>query len=315
MHRCTRVLLVVVPLIASTLRALADDYPPPIVPEAAKAPLVANLLRGKTFEATGFPPDVWGYGLFERETPRWCEAALESFRNQTEVVHIEPITRAERYSDPVFKPWQSRCPNLAMNATLLGYEVARDPADARRLIYADVTPKGTGEILFGTRNFTLYKVDIDNDARNGEEMVFFSERAYSSRAAVEHHPQLWRPPADRNWNDILPPEEIGDDFVYYTGSDVARPYLPSYNLLDFDRCTIENGLSLEPRFDHETGRSLPNLSGIVRYQGRYYLYEVDGDEPRDPPSISFSLYRLLRARGEARVESICWMREVHPNGN
>jgi hypothetical protein len=42
--------------------------------------------------------------------------------------------------------------------------------------------KYASEISYGTKNFKLYKVDIDNDPRNGEEYLFYDQH-YEPRKA------------------------------------------------------------------------------------------------------------------------------------
>jgi hypothetical protein len=310
MRRCC-VLLAAVALFASTPRALADDYPPPVVPEAAKAKLIANLLRGRVFQAKDMGPGY--YGSVERVTPGWCEAAFDAFRKQNGIVHVEPIARAERYDDPVFKTWQSRCPTLAMNASVAGYEITTAPNSPTITVYKKVVPQGA-EIGYGTRNFMLYRVDLDNDPHNGEELIFYSERVYSSLDAPRQDPNLpLDAPEGRNWNDILPPQSVSDELILRLQS--ANLDGPFYNLLDLDHCGSDAIVHVEPRFDYLQRLPLANFSGIVGYQGRYYEYRIDRYF-RDPEApYNFSLDRLVRTEEKPELESVCWMQETPPKKN
>jgi hypothetical protein len=132
------------------------------------------------------------------------------------VVHLRPLATADRYGDPVFAPWQRRCPALAFNARL---EPSLGASPHRRL-------------AFGRTGFALYEVDADNDPATPPNVVFRSESFYDYWPLVLSDPHLpdRMPPADRNWNDIVPPESVAVE------GGASRE--AGYALIDLDRCRV-----------------------------------------------------------------------------
>ncbi|HEX9810528.1 MAG TPA: hypothetical protein VGA88_00350, partial [Burkholderiales bacterium] len=98
------------------------------------------------------------------------------------------IVTAENYNDWALKPYQSKCPGLRMDRSfqLTGTDIAsggmpKDDADAEARAIS---------ITVGERNFQLFKVDIDNNPKNGQEYVLYYEGRHEEKSDTRH-------PADR----------------------------------------------------------------------------------------------------------------------
>jgi hypothetical protein len=163
---------------------------------------------------------------------------------------------------------------------------------------------------FGAGAFKLFEVDIDNDPANGVETIFYSEHFYwywPVMARREARPGL--PPAERNWNDILPPETVPTDLLR-DGE--------TYAVLDLRQCRVNDQDDVVAGGGY--GAALPSgersLSGIIRYDGRNFLYnfnvgqaamtqtEIDlGEQPRFAYSVSLTAVARMDDRWD--TERLC----------
>jgi hypothetical protein len=262
--------------LAIDLPTRADDQLPSIAPEAAKAAALTALMRGKRFEPMDhYVEERWRSAMGE-PLPQWCQRFFDDFRTQRNVSHIEPLARAQRYGDPVLRPWQDRCPTLALNEISVGKILKSDrfkwgikeaDSNAEALWSGGMLPN----YEFGVGAFKLFEVDIDNDPADGVETLFSSERYYwywPVMAQRESRPGL--PPVDRNWNDILAPETVPPDLIR-SGQ--------SYTVLDFRGCRVSSQNDVVGGGSNGTGPAGErSLSGIIRYAGRNFLYNVDVEQ-------------------------------------
>jgi hypothetical protein len=255
------------------------DYPPPVAPEAAKAPLTRELFRTRpltplyaaqyealspgmlaAFDAAVMPGRAAG------ETPEvWCDGFFADFANQSNIVHIEPAARSGRYADPVFKPWRDSCPTTSFNREYYGPLLGE-------FDYLPLPPIPDGNDVhdytytYGARNFRLFEADIDNDPGNGMETLFYSEGIYDHWEAVAMLKlRVEAPSSERDWNDVLPPEQIPNKLLSAEGR---------YQLLDQNDCdnkmVTPTGISTRRAF-YPAGET---YNGIIRYKGSVYIYQV-----------------------------------------
>jgi hypothetical protein len=284
----------------------ADEPEVPMAPEAAKAAELVEFMRGKRFEPTGHHVEERWRNAVGEPLAQWCQRFLDDFRAQRNISHIEPVARAQRYGDPAFRPWQDRCPTLAMNGISEG-KIYRD--DRSTWGINEVDPQAEtlwwGGMLpnyqFRVGAFKVFEVDVDNDAANGVETIFYSERFYwywPVMAQREARPGL--PPTGRNWNDLLPPETVPMNLLR-NGE--------TYAVLDLQQCRINNGHNIFGGAHGAAPSSERGLSGIIRYDGRNFLYdfnvgqaamtqtEIDlGEAPRFGYSVSLSAVARIRER-------------------
>lgn len=110
----------------------------------------------------------------------FCKAFYEDFKKQANIVHIQPIVKAEKYDDPVFRPYQQNCPKLQMHKhygfeprdmQLGGPPESEEEAEAR-----------AREISTGLKNFQLFWIDINNNPKDGEEYLFYYEGEFEKRS-------------------------------------------------------------------------------------------------------------------------------------
>lgn len=313
MRCCVLVLLIAISLITSTRLVAAEDYPSAIVSEAAKGRLLATLLKDRTFMGTTLHPlpedevVLERLGIREAGGSDFCQDALYAMRTQEDITYIEPVARADRYDDPVFKPWQDRCPALALNEVPdFPFGVGRQEKPA----ILDSTPglSKLDDTHYGTRNFQLYVVDLDNDPANGAETIFYGEREYSYwNAVVQMGLPLVPPPGDRNWNTILPPQNAPETLDFGPST---------YSLLDLEQCrTSEVAAVMDAYLDKEGPPRQENFTGIVRYKGHNFIYQLWNDSRYPKLHYSFELLAMHRYQGKPFSLPICLMGEARPAKN
>ncbi len=243
--------------------AQAAEAPPPEA-EAAKAKIVARILEGREFEL-----------LTERDADV-CLPLLEALRAGGAVLEfVEPIVRAEYYHDEALLPYRAMCPGMELNKRT---ELRGDPFvdNVRGLPEAEryEAIEATARIYFSTRNFKLYRVDLDDDPTNGEEYVFYGERQYIRDDVIPLYLRYEEIPRPVDWNDILHPENVPAVAQFYNGQ---------YTVLDLDRCerlAIRN--TYDP-YDYVAGHAEDNHNAIIRLQGRYYILQLLEDRPKSLP--------------------------------
>ncbi len=232
--------------------------------EAAKAEIVARILEGRDFE------------LFGERDPAMCFPLPDALRaGGAAVEYVEPIVRAEYYHDEALLPYRALCSGMELNkrAERRGDPIVDDlsgPSEAERYDAIEATAR----IYFSTRNFKLYRVDLDDDPTNGEEYVFYGERQYIRDNVIPLYLRYEKIPRSVDWNDILHPEDLPGDAEFHNGQ---------FNILDLDRCerlAIRN--TYDP-YDYVAGHAEDNHNAIIRLQGRYYILQLLEDRPKSLP--------------------------------
>ena len=269
------------------LAAAQDNYPAPIAPESTKLPFFEKVLRDeKTRLFLLAPPQQTA------EQRGWCEQFLADFAAGGAVTMVEPVARSDRYGNSAFRSWQKDCPTLAMNSWQGLAPLSLYPDHPNLPLYM-----ADGRLLdgyhFGTKNFKLYVLDADNNPDNGEEVLFYSERGYSYWEAILKAPGLKMalPPIDANWNDILPPEKAPEMSTYWGGN---------YKMFTPKICLATDLLRPDDPYDYATAQPAPNYNGVLRYEGKSYLFTWQPESPQ----WEFRLYEAVRhgqAMGETKL--------------
>lgn len=108
-----------------------------------------------------------------------CKTFYEDFKQQKNIEHIQPIVKADVYDDPALRPYQEKCPALKMHKTMTfeprDIEVAGEPEDEE-----DAEARAIG-VYYGMGNFQLYRVDINNDPKDGDELLLYYEGEYDRK--------------------------------------------------------------------------------------------------------------------------------------
>ena len=235
--------------------AVAEEPPAsePPASEAAKAEAVKRIMAEREFT------------LSESSDPAVCTPLLEAFQAQRGIEYVEPVARAERYRDPAFEPYRAMCPGWEFNRwhysqIISALDEMNLPEDQRQ-----ESLEATGKHYFGTRNFKLYRLDLDGNPANGEEYVFYAERYYLRSSVVPWYLRIEKIPGQVDWNDILRPEEVPDDAKFIDGG---------YTVLDFAKCKQVDWEPIYDPYDYLEGRPLANHTGIIKRQGRYYIFKL-----------------------------------------
>lgn len=284
-------------VLAVCLPAKGEDQP---MSGAAEAQFIRDLLRDRR------PPHLLafitedGTDLYRpREWVAWCEQFRADFGEQRGIEHVEPVVQSQRYDDPVFRPWQDRCPILAFNARSV-HRSGQYPPGARgdwlRGLPSHM-PDGSWllDYQYGTRDFKLFQGDYDNDAYDDgyEEVIFFSDAFYSYWALIardERFP-LALPPLDRNWNDVMPGDALPADMFI----DLAA----EYRLLDLDKCLSSHLADVSSPYYSRGGGGTP-YHGLIKYRDQYYMFEMGVGEGKAVGSYNLDLTAMKPHREATR---------------
>lgn len=167
---------------------------------------------------------------------KFCRQFFEDFRKQNKVEHIQPIIQADRIDDPKLAPFLSKCPTVKW--------IGADPDEPGSPLNS-ATRDQFGNRSVGTAHFRLYKVDINNNRKDGSEHVFYSDGYIPEPLPGE---------------DIKEVEELDKTYGWYV-------------VIDFEHCLTLGGV--------EAGRMgmhvKPVYNGIIQYQGRSYIYVLDAE--------------------------------------
>lgn len=236
-----------------------------------------------------------------REWVEWCERFGADFREQRWIDHVAPAAQSQRYDDPVFRPWQERCPLLAFNARGESWITRTLPPGSRGDRLRSLPPHmpDGSEIVdyqYATRDFTLFEGDFDNDDydQGGEEVIFFADAYYSywEFIARDERFPLAPPPFDRNWNDIVPTEAVPADLSFDVGAD--------YRLVDLYQCRTRRLEWVSSPYHLKGLQAVPYRNGLIKYRDQYYIYELEvGGE-----TYSLHLYVLKPNREAVRHQPI-----------
>jgi hypothetical protein len=196
-----------------------------------------------------------------------CQAFFKDFREQKKITYIEPILRTDDYDDPRLKRYTEECPDLELNKHMTFEagsfeEVMKLPRDERANYAASTS--------YGTRNFKIYRVDINNNPADGEEYVYYDEAHLFVRPA--------------SLEGRIPVPEAG-----------------KYRVVDFASCDIEGGVNAGGLFRQKTQPM--NVHGVMQYRGEQYIYAF---EMTDSGAALVELHGYVRTpSGKRSMSSIC----------
>jgi hypothetical protein len=212
------VLVAVIGLCAIRVEAAGSEHAPPLKEQ------IITLLKSITMKLN--------YAVDEK----FCRQFFEDFQTQKDMVHVQPMIQADRYDDPALAAFVGKCPTVRWVGAL--------PDDDPEGSALNTRPRGqAGNRSVGTAHFRLYKVDINNNRKDGAEYVFYSDGFVP---------------------EPLPGEEPGPV------EELDKTH-GQYLVVDFEYCLSLGGI--------EAGRGgtsvLPVYHGIIRYHGRSYIYDLN----------------------------------------
>ena len=157
-----------------------------------------------------------------------CAGFLEDFKKQSGITYIKPIIEADKYEDPRFDPYKQQCPDFDWHR---GEVYLPGVWDSVKDLPKEEQEK-SGSISYATRNFRLYQVNINNNAADGKELVFYSEG--------------------------------------YVGPSL-KPTGGNYLYLDVESCQTNGGVSTAATINSVTNNKTDNYSYIVNYKSQNYI--------------------------------------------
>jgi hypothetical protein len=135
-------LILVLILGGSLFRAWADQ--PPSATDSEAFQKLRNIVNSRHFNFEDMFVKLSG-------EERFCRSFMRDLKSGRQIRVMEPHYRTNDLDDPALNPWR---------------ECGENPNISEGLRYYPAT---------GTRGFRLYKVDADNNSRNGLEDVLYSE--------------------------------------------------------------------------------------------------------------------------------------------
>jgi hypothetical protein len=184
----------------------------------------------------------------------FCKSFYEDFKKQTNIEHIRPILKADKYDDPALQPYQEKCPALKMHKTMAftqkDLEISGEATDEE-----DAESRAVS-IMYGERNFQLFSVDIDDNQKNGKEYVFYYEGAFDQKSVIY---------------GLMTPTHYPSDRVY--------------RIVDFGRCKADAVIY----FNQDASDKLTR-NGIIHYKGKNGIYVLEARGIDQPSYTSLILY-------------------------
>lgn len=193
---------------------------------------IVEVMKELNFEIPPYLKDV-----------AFCRQFLEDFKQQTHIEYLQPFLQTDDYDDPRLKVYRDKCPKLKLNKHIawsprVYYEGLENEPE-------NVQEAGACCISYGTRNFKLFRIDINNDPKDGEEYVFYDQ---ASRT-------------------VKPETIAGKPFA----GKISSPDGGSYLIVNFALCKKGGGADagiLYPGTDR-----IANYHGPIRYRDRHYIFD------------------------------------------
>ncbi|HET6222813.1 MAG TPA: hypothetical protein VFE11_11625, partial [Dongiaceae bacterium] len=155
---------------------------------------------------------------------------------------------------------------------------------------------------YGTRNFKLYTVNIDNDAGNGDEVVFYSERAYSYWELIMKDDRLpfGLPPIDRDWNAVVPPETIPSTLRIFDGA--------YYRAINPRTCASGIAYAAQGPYDFNAGHPVESYTGVIAYQGKNYFFSLDRNAQPKAYELHLATVQMSLGGADVKRKTLCSFR-------
>jgi len=205
---------------------------------------------------------------------KFCQAFFKAFQAQKAIVHIQPLVQTDDYQAPELQQYLSRCPNLDLNKVLT---LEARYADDIRALPPDEQDQ-YGKVYRGTRNFRLYRVDINNNPADGEEFLFYHEQ-------------------------FLLVSRFGQPLDPREGEEYDNR--GAYRAVDLQRCKVLGGVATDRS---RATATVPNYHGVISFKKHFYIYDVYPFRGADTYSVSVNGYDQRRGR----VIPLCGLHSVLP---
>lgn len=196
-------------------------------------------------------------GVFKRDYPSpnpefsadLCPAFFEDFKIQKGIKHIEPILVTQNRDDEQLRKYLS--------------QIERDPFQGEVGSY----------IYRALNNFTVYKVDIDNNSENGKELGFYSE----------DYRKIYR-------------ESSGGGYNIYSFYDSKGQFVAG------------SSHSIHKYSQDKTVKLPSNITGLIEYKQKVYLFDLHSygvSYSRDPKILELERYQKQSHGDKYNLLNVC----------
>lgn len=188
--------------------------------------------------------EIMANGTFKayiQDGQKFCSDFLKDFSQQKNISYINPIIEADNCEDKRLQAVLGKCPHNEFNITYVIYhpsmmnELTEAEARGKKISNRDMEELG-GVRYEATKNYRLFKVDIDNDTTNGDEYVLYAEGYFSK---------------ERN--------------AYWYNT---------YTIIDLINCEVVAEAYVGNPDNLKNKSNAKNYNGIIRYRGKYYIYDL-----------------------------------------
>jgi hypothetical protein len=202
-----------------------------------------------------------------------CETFFRDFGKQKNIDYLQPGITADKLDDSRLQARIKHCPSLELPKNCF-WRWAHGEGIVPKFYRDFSSREGCAEEANGTKNFRIYDVDLDNNASNGTEIIYYE-------GGLEGHSQ-------------------------YFGGVYRRYFGGMYKLLDLRSCSVAAYVHVPQVGSHDTTKF--HEHGFVRYNGRIYLFDFTINEyPNAKQSYAnLHLYNLeLTQRHGVLFRSTC----------
>ena len=202
--------------------SIADADSPPVENEIDKANSIKSILQ-----------TIPMYPQQSINDQAFCDPFFEAIKNARPAIeYVEPILRTNDPNHPGLKHYH-RCDDY------------RGPVSEYTYNTIDA---------IGQKNFRLYRIDLDNNPKNGTEEVIYAEVKWANRYGMNQ--------------------------------------VPGYKIIDLKQCEFRrDGAPVHQRTQWD-GRVFDNYNALIRYRQQYYVVDLHtvGGEPHDPLAYRLAVY-------------------------
>ena len=172
---------------------------------------------------------------------QFCRQFLRAFETQDKIAHIKPLHEVNTYSDPALASYKSKCPKLK------AYKRDGEELAEQEFELNETAGDQFGNLWQGTAHFRIYKININNDTKDGDEYVFY--------------------------NDRFAPKPVGDLHSKVPGFAQDGTY-GLYRVVDFEHCETLEAVPVDMQRQFEKGTKRPGYNGILQYRGNVYIFDL-----------------------------------------
>ena len=209
---------------------------------------------------------------------KFCRQFLKDFQSQRTIKYVKPIIATNDYNDAVLDVYKQKCPKLEFRKRVLLHPKIAD--DVKSLPTEEM--EKYGDVYVGTTNFKLYKIDINNNPSDGDELIFYHEKFLRVSSGGQ---EVLQAPSKDDYDDR-----------------------GAYLVINFHDCTVSDGLEIDGLRQFST---VPGYSDIITYKGSNYIFDLYPAGGADTYSIDLWEYN----KKKARMGAICTIHPAVPNAH